>query len=246
MKTRLSLLCTALALCLACYSSSGITIISSEQSVESHWIEEWVVVPENLDDLGPEDYYRTAGEGLVSEPHGWARGAVELSAFQLRMEALVAPFGWSEGLPDNTHIENDGLWISAHATTRFTTTARQLDIDVTTFARFNYYDWEQDMRVALLDVTANTTVFDVDELDATGNQTITVLSFEVPVDPSHEYELSVWGTAAAFDGKEVKMSLDVAISEVPEVAVTLPLLGICLIGLATVRTALPRNRKVAA
>jgi hypothetical protein len=242
MKTPLPLICAALASCLACYSSSGITIISSEQSVESHWTEEWVVVPENPDDLGPEDYYRTAGEGLVSEPHGWARGAVEVSAFEMRMEASAAANGWWEGLPGDVQVERAYLGTSAQATTRFTTFARQIDIDVSTFARFNYYDWEQDMRVTLLDLTSNNTLFDVDDLDVLGWSN-TVLSFELPVDPSHEYELTMSGYINASDAKYAEMSLNVSISEVPDPVDTLPLFGLCLFGLVAARNALPHARK---
>jgi hypothetical protein len=126
------------------------------------------------------------------------------------MTASAPYHNWPTG--DGGTLLDPSIYATAGVTTRFFTDYSQLGISLSSHAYFNYYPYEQDMRVTLRDITAATTLLDLMELD-TYRWGVDPDFFNIKVDRTHVYELTLSGSIYAWNAKYVNMETSVSISE---------------------------------
>lgn len=217
----------------------GITVVSTALNISGSWGESWTPSVEGLPRSDWPSYHASGTfgsasidgslltESVQSSPNHYNEASATVSAFSLQMMAYSVAYYHAE--------QGTGIQITSNAVTTFRTDGTQLQVDLANFARFNYYEWEQDMRLVLRDVSTSTTLLDVAHLDDTAGLGGDLNSYFFGVDPSHLYELQLSGNIYAFDAKFVRMSTDVSLNSVPDSTATIGLLAFSLVGLVVLR-----------
>jgi hypothetical protein len=223
MKFHLALVATVLGTFAAGTTAVGITIDLSELSISGHWSEAWAALSgEGHNADGSFNSSRTDGQPLTfdySSTHGFNSASCNLDPFSLKLNAYSVPRGLFAD-------PGTGIGTSATVNTFFHVEGTKLAITVNAFSYWNYYSWEQDMGLTLQDVTSSVTLLNLQHLDEPGGAPFDEV-YNLDVDPTHSYALTLSGWINAFDAKDARLSTQVYLQEaVPDYGSTLLLLGI--------------------
>jgi hypothetical protein len=221
-----SLIASVVSICGIGTNAFCITIDSSDFRTWGNWSESWGI-------LGGDSYHvsdsfsstRTDGQPLStfvqSNPHQWNSASCSLDSFDLSMSANSAAWNPFYGGPSS----GTSIGINAVGTTLFHVASTKLAITLNAYSFWDYFPFEQDMQVILRDVTTSATLLNVDHLDEPNENRISA-SYNLDVDPSHEYEFTISGWIGAYDAKYANMSAQVQIGEtIPDSGMTLVLLA---------------------
>jgi hypothetical protein len=179
----------------------------------------------------------TSGSFVFDSPYKSLNASANVSAFSISLSGHAAErnYPYLQG-PNGTKLVLQPHWsnaempvplidtinVTALATTRFTTESSVLTFGLSAQVAFDYFKEEQDVRLAVKDLTSNTLLLDL-VLQRPYNALGISGSYSIAVQPLREYELVFGGSARVFDGKDVVMTAQLTVQDVPDYGSSLTL-----------------------
>jgi len=221
-----------LALVVSVVNVQSIVITSAQYTAGGNWTEEWWAAQDSAthQSAGSFGFSRSTPHTVAfeSHPNKFNTAEVTFAPFALGLTADAAFWGFSG--PDI--VIGGGIDIGASSTTTFRPDSTHLVASLSVSSLFNYYADEQDLHFVLKDLTTSLVLADLPNLD---DDIGLLRTFDLTVDPSHEYSVILTGGISAWDGKFARMNATVTFDSpihaaIPDSIGTLPML---LLGLAS-------------
>jgi hypothetical protein len=208
----------------------ALTIDSSDFEFSCDWSEKWWTLADGQLHTAGGGFSSSSKNGaplsanIQSTPYGWNFSKASIDSFTLSTDTYSAAdemyYPWGTGSVLGTHMNT-----YAASTTLFHPCGTELAINLRHSDLFSYADGPLGMRVTITDLTTPATLIDTGDLrDSYGGTEV----YDIKVDPSHEYDLTMSGSSHAWAANEIRMGLQVQIFDAPDIGMTSLLLGVSL------------------
>jgi hypothetical protein len=228
-------------------TASEVQIISSDYRIWGDWTEKWY---SHLDTLT----YSNSGSFNISDitgapiynnvqstPYGLNGSNSYIESFGLGISTNSYP--WASYAKHQIEvIKNTSIYTYADAKWVFRPYGESLRLVLNGKYQYNYYGYEQALEITLRDMTDGTNLLLIKAQDLDWWSYFSE-TYELDLNPAHEYVLRLYGWTAAYDAKYANVSVEAELVASPEPSTfVLLLLALAMISVMIIRNSCMRLR----